>query len=115
MFDPAVGKAADLWSVGGWIWYDFTDKFGVALRAEHLEDKDGGGLKGISLPGRPGSGILSPDVDGSVQSVALTLNWKPVSMIKIQPEIRYDHTTYSGGFDTRKDRVFFGAGASYMF
>lgn len=115
VFDPAAGTTADLWSVGGWLWYDFTEKFGIALRAEHLEDKDGGGLKGIGLPGRPLSAILSPDPDGSIQSLALTFNWKPTPMIKVQPEIRYDHTSYSGGFDTAKGRVIFGAGVSYLF
>lgn len=114
-FDPTSGSSADLWSAGAWLWYDFTEKFGVALRVEHLEDKDGGGLKGIGLPGRGSSAILSPDLDGSIQSAALTFNWKPAPMIKVQPEIRYDHTSYSGGFDGGKDRVVFGAGISYMF
>jgi Putative beta-barrel porin-2, OmpL-like. bbp2 len=116
-FDPAVGTSADLWSVGGWAWYDFTPKIGLALRAEYLDDKDGGGIKGVSFPGatRVGSAITSPDPDGEIQSVALTLNWRPVPQIKIQPEIRYDHTSYTGGFDGKKDRVVFGAGATYLF
>jgi hypothetical protein len=114
-FDPAVGKTADLWSVGGWAWYDFTSQVGLALRAEYLDDQDGGGIKGIAFPGRPNSAILSPDPDGQIESVALTLNWRPVPQIKIQPEVRYDHTSYSGGFDGKKDRVVFGAGASYLY
>jgi hypothetical protein len=114
-FDPSVGKTADLLSVGGWAWYDFTPQIGVALRAEYLDDKDGGGIKGIAFPGRPASAILSPDPDGQVESVALTLNWRPVPSIKIQPEIRYDHTSYHGGFDGKRDRVVVGSGASYLF
>lgn len=114
-FDSAAGSSDDLWSVGGWVWYDFTPTVGLALRGEFLDDKDGGGIKGINFPGRPGSAITSPDPNGEVASVALTFNWKPVPRIKIQPEIRYDHTSYTGGFDGKKDRVTVGAGVSYLF
>jgi hypothetical protein len=114
-FDYPGAPTADLWSIGGWIWYDFTPKFGVALRAEYLDDPDGGGLKGINLPGRDNSAILSPDLDGDLASVTLTLNITPVPNIRIQPEIRYDHTSYSGGLDGEKDRFIVGAGVSYLF
>ncbi len=107
----------ELWSIGTWITYDFTSKFGVALRAEYLDDKDGGGIKGVGLPGaiRGSSAILSPDIDGDLSSLTLTFNYKPAPNIKIQPEIRYDRTSYAGGFDGTKDRFTFGAGVSYLF
>jgi hypothetical protein len=108
-------SSAKLWSVGGWAWYDFTPQVGLALRAEYLDDEDGFGLKGVNFPGRPGSAITSPDPNGNVESVALTFNWRPVPRIKIQPEVRYDHTSYTGGFDGQKNRVVFGAGATYLF
>ena len=114
-FDKSGGGSADLWSVGGWFGYDFTAKVGLALRAEYLNDVDGFGLKGVGFPGRAGSAITSPDADGDVASVALTLNWKPVPNIKVQPEVRYDHTSYQGGFDGKRDRVTVGAGVSYLF
>lgn len=114
-FDFTGGGSADLWSVGGWFGYDFSPKVGMALRAEYLDDGDGGGLKGITLPGRPGSAITSTDAAGNISSVALTLNLKPVPSIKIQPEIRYDRTTYKGGFDGEDDRFMVGAGVSYLF
>ncbi|MCF7764588.1 MAG: outer membrane beta-barrel protein [Verrucomicrobia bacterium] len=114
-FDFTGGGSADLWSVGGWFGYDFSPKVGMALRAEYLDDGDGGGLKGITLPGRPGSAITSTDAAGNISSVALTLNLKPVPSIKIQPEIRYDRTTYKGGFDGEDDRFLVGAGVSYLF
>jgi hypothetical protein len=98
-----------------WLGYDFTPKVGVALRAEYLNDVDGFGIKNVGFPGRPGSAITSTDPDGTVESVALTLNWKPVPNIKIQPEVRYDHTSYKGGFDGKRDRVIVGAGVSYLF
>jgi len=131
-FEPFSGGDADLWSVGVWLGYDFTPKVGLALRAEYLDDDDGFGIKGVGFPGRPGSAIgvldpgdptamppvpatLSPESSGEVSSVALTLNWKPVPNIKIQPEVRYDHTSYTDGFDGKKDRITVGAGVSYLF
>ncbi len=114
-FDFTGGGSADLWSVGGWFGYDFSPKVGLALRGEYLDDGDGGGLKGITLPGRAGSAITSTDAAGSISSVAFTLNLKPVPSIKIQPEIRYDRTSYKGGFDGEDDRFLVGAGVSYLF
>lgn len=115
IFDRGAAGDADLWSIGTWLTYDFTAAVGLGLRAEYLDDVDGFGIKGVSFPGRPGSAITSPDADGSVASVALTLNWKPVSNIKIQPEVRYDHTSYKDGFDGKQNRLMIGAGVSYLF
>ena len=114
-FAPKVGSSADLYSLGGWVWYDFTPKVSLAFRGEFLNDPDGGGLKGINLPGRAGSAINSLDASGNLSSFTLTMSWKPTPSIKVQPEIRYDHTDYKGGFDGHKDRVTFGAGVSYLF
>ena len=83
--------------------------------AEYLDDPDGGGLKGISLRGDPSTRIMSPDANGSIASVAFTLNFKPVPSVKIQPEIRFDTTSYKGGFDGKDNRVVVGIGASYLF
>lgn len=105
----------DLWSVGGWVWYDFTSTVGLALRAEYLDDSDGVGLLGIGLPNRPGSALTSTDADGSIGSLTLTLNWKPAPNVKVQPEIRYDYSTYDGAYDGEDDRITFGAGISYLF
>ena len=44
-FNPSVGGKADLWSVGTWLTYDFSPKVGLALRAEYLDDSDGGGIR----------------------------------------------------------------------
>ena len=114
-FDRRGTSSAKLWAVGGWAWYDFTPKTGLAVRAEYLDDEDGFGIKGVAFPGRPNSAITSPEGNGRVESVALTFNWRPVPRIKIQPEVRYDHTSYTGGFDGKRDRVVFGAGATYLF
>jgi hypothetical protein len=109
------GDHSDLWSAGLWLTYDVTEKVGLALRAEYLDDTDGFGMNGLALAGRAGSAIASPDADGEVASVAFTVNWKPVPNIKIQPEIRYDHTSYKDGYDGVEDRLTIGAGISYLF
>ena len=115
-FNPSAGQTADLWSVGLWTSYDFTSKFGVALRAEYLNDKDNGfGIPGLALGGRAGSAITTPDSTGDIASLALTFNIKPVPNVKIQPEIRFDHTSYKDGFDGVENRVIVGAGISYLF
>jgi hypothetical protein len=114
-FDPNGMAEADLWSVGTWITYDITSKVGLALRAEYLDDSDGFGIKGLGVGGRAGSAILSPDADGDLASITLTLNYKPLPNVKIQPEIRYDRTSYAGGFDGEDDRFMVGAGISYLF
>jgi hypothetical protein len=106
---------ADLWSVGTFVNYDITDKLGVGARAEYLDDKDGGGLKGIGPRAGAAFAAGSPDADGYLASATLTLNYKPVPNIKIQPEVRYDMTDYTGGFDGEKSRWTVGAGVTYLF
>lgn len=100
-----------VWSVGGWVTYDFTKQIGLALRGEYLDDKDGVDASGGAL------GFQNPAGTGQkLTSVALTLNWKPLPTIKVQPEIRYDHTSYSEGFVRgRENRFIYGAGISYLF
>ncbi len=109
-FDNGAAKT-DLWSIGGWVWYDFTSKVGVALRADYIDSPDAP----IGPAPRAGAGFVSPDTDGHLGSLTLTLNYKPTPNIKIQPEIRYDYTSFKGGLDGKKDRIIVGAGVSYLF
>jgi hypothetical protein len=113
-FDTPTSDA-DLWSIGGWFGYDFTPKVGVAIRGEYLSDPDGGGLLGIPFRGDSNTKLVSTDSDGDIASVAFTLNLKPVPNIKIQPEVRFDTTSYKGAFDGKENRVVVGIGASYLF
>lgn len=115
VFDPDGPAKADLWSIGGWFTYDFTPKFGVALRADYLDDRDGFGIPGLAIGGRPGSSILSPDTKGDLGSLTLTFNWKPAPWVKVQPEVRYDYTGYKDGFDGEETRFIAGAGVSFLF
>jgi hypothetical protein len=114
-FDPSGQDTDTVWSIGNWIWYDFTEKFGVALRSEYLNDGTGYafGNFGLNMPAQSPNG---PDDGGAIYGFTLTLNIKPVENVKIQPEVRYDATTVKGGFNGDKScRVIVGAGISYLF
>lgn len=119
-FEPDGAPQGDLWSLGGWIWYDFTSKVGVAFRAEYLDDANGMGIKGVGLPfSYPAAdtaiGFGSPQPNGDLESFTATLNLKPAPNLKIQPEIRYNHTSYTGGFNGMNHQFIIGCGASYLF
>ena len=110
-FDLDIGSEAYQWySAGGWLWADFTPKVGVAFRGEWIGDPDGVGTGG--LLGFPAFALG----DGQdLYSATFTLNLRPAPGIKIQPEIRYDHTSRNGAFDGDESRVMVGAGVSYAF
>jgi hypothetical protein len=109
----APGNSTDLWSVGGWAWYNFTSKVGVAFRADYVSQDSG--VLGPAV--RPGAGLetaFAPD-GGSLGSLTTTLNLTPLPYIKIQPEIRYDYTSYSGGLNGKAYQLIVGCGVSYLF
>ena len=115
-FGPPSGSTgtADLWSVGGWAWYNFTSKVGVAFRADFVSQDHG--VLGPDV--RPGAGLTptgSTLDGGNMGSLTATLNLTPVANIKIQPEIRYDYTSYGSGLNGDSSRLIIGCGASYMF
>lgn len=115
-----------LWSVGTFLNFATTDTTSIALRAEYLNDSDGGGLiasrGSFAGPLRGGGSAFGSAVppgaheaDGDLASLTLTFNWKPKPNVRIQPEIRYDRTSYDAGLDGRDDRFIIGAGVSYLF
>jgi hypothetical protein len=115
-FAPDSGATGDTWSIGGWLWYDFTPKVGLAFRGEFLDDVNGMGLNtALGAPAPFGAGIFSPDVNGNLASFTITLNLKPTPNIKIQPEFRYDTTSYTGGLNGSHNQFIVGCGASYLF
>jgi hypothetical protein len=117
-FDRHAAGHSDLYSIGGWFSYDFNPKFGVAVRAEYLRDPDAFGIPGVpggGFRGNPNTVIASTDPDGDLTSIALTLNIKPVPNVKIQPEIRFDNTSYKNGFDGQTSRFLVGMGISYLY
>lgn len=104
-----------VWSAGLWAAYDFTPQVGLALRGDFLSDKHGVDATKFG-DGAPLGFLNAPGTGQDLASLTLTLNWKPLPNIKIQPEIRLDHTSWAGGFVSGKQyRVIIGAGASYLF
>jgi hypothetical protein len=126
---PGGANSGDFWSIAGWAGVDITSQLRIALRAEYLGDPTGFGTYYNSpapLSDNNFSPIYGPGGGQDLESVALTLNYKPVPMIKFQPEIRWNHSNASGGFggftssgsgpfDPRKNQVIVGMGVSYMF
>jgi hypothetical protein len=107
----APTASTDLWSLGGWAWYNFTDKVGVAFRADYVSQDNG--LLGPAV--RPGAALTSINNGGDLGSLTATLNLTPVPNIKIQPEIRYDYTSYYKGLNGDVARFIIGCGATYNF
>jgi hypothetical protein len=106
----APGVNSDLWSVGGWLWYDFTDKVDLAFRADYVS-----GDRPLGPAVRPGDGLEMETGSGDLGSLTMTLNLKPTPNVKVQPEIRYDYTSYDQGYNGNSTRFIIGCGISYLF
>jgi hypothetical protein len=109
----APGNSTDLWSIGGWAWYNFTSKVGVAFRADFISQDSG--VIGPAVRGSANSGLVSTQDGGNLSSLTATLNLTPVPYIKIQPEVRYDYTSYHDGMNGKSYQFIIGCGATYMF
>jgi len=104
---PGADDTTDWWSAGVWVWGDITPTLGAAFRADYLGDNDGSGTSGLlDFPVNPGQDIFS---------LTFTLNIRPAPNVKIQPELRFEHTSLDGSFDGEETRVIAGAGISYLF
>jgi hypothetical protein len=125
--DGVPGGGADhgeFWSVGAWLTADLCPKVSVALRGEFLCDRTGFGTfwnspspSSVEFPGAAGfpSALYTSGAGQDLSSVTLTLDYKPVASLKIQPEIRWNHSTFNGAFAGKSDQVIVGMGASYLF
>ncbi|MGO8697330.1 MAG: outer membrane beta-barrel protein [Limisphaerales bacterium] len=111
--------SGDFWSVGAWLGADITEKLRIALRGEYLADPTGFGTFYNSpaplADSSFSSGMYTTGAGQDLESLTLTLNYKPVTLFKIQPEIRWNHSNYTTGFGLKKDQVIVGMGASYLF
>jgi len=118
--------SSPVWSMGLWTAYDFTKKFNIALRAEFLSDKDGVDMTsgGVGAPPQFSAFANPPGFGQDLYSLALDFNYRPTPSFKIQPELRYDHTssdtpgatgTSFSPVGNKKDRVIAGMGVSYLF
>ena len=122
---PSGEPHGDFWSVGGWLAADLAPTWRLALRAELIDDPSGFGtvwnspnppsVEGYAgAPGFPAS-IYYTSEGQELTEVTLTLNYKPTPNIKIQPEIRWNHSTVSAALNGKSDQVIVGMGVSYLF
>jgi hypothetical protein len=122
-FASGPGKG-DWWSAGGWLSADLVPKLGVTLRGDFIDDPTGFGTIYNSPP--PGHGTASADTafpagiytTGAGQqlfSATFTLDYQVTAALKLQPEIRWNHSSYAGALNGKRDQVIVGMGASYMF
>jgi len=101
------GDDAEAWSAGIWLWADFTEKWGLAGRADFVSDVDGAFTSGLlGFPTHGGQDLAS---------LTLTLNLRPTPNTVVKPEVRYDRTSLTSGFDGADNRVSVGAGVGYLF
>jgi hypothetical protein len=128
-FDPqdagfATGAPhGDFWSVGGWLTADLDPKWRLALRGELVDDPRGfGTIYNSPNPaaveygalGFPSS-IYTSGEGQELTEITLTLDYKATPNVKIQPEIRWNHSTVSAAFNGKSDQVIMGMGVSYIF
>lgn len=106
-FDTPGNGGSPLYSAGLWASYSFTEKVALAVRGEFISDRDGAGTS--ALLG------FAANTGQDISSVAVTLNYKPAPNVKIQPEVRFDHSNLGNAFGTTSDRFLVGAGVSYLF
>ncbi len=105
----APGDNAKWWGVGLWGTYDLNPSFGLALRGDYIDDRDGARTSGVL--GFP------PSTRHRFGSATATLNIKAFPSALIRPEIRYDRSNLPVYDDTdpSQNQVSFGLGASYIF
>ena len=118
-FLGAPEKDSDFYSVGGWLTGDLAPKTTWALRADFIYDPTGFATfyqspdPNGSAPANWFNGVGQRPQD--LSSVTLTLNWKPTGNMKIQPELRWNHSTIDTALNGKSDQFIVGMGASYMF
>jgi hypothetical protein len=116
--NPGGAGAADAgswWSGGVWLGADLTDKLRIALRGEYLGDSTGFGTGFVGFPSGFPAGLYAYGQGQDLEEVTLTLDYKPVATIKIQPEIRWNHSNNELTFGLKRDQIIAGMGVSYLF
>jgi hypothetical protein len=110
-----AANSGSWWSGGVWLGADLTEKLRIALRGEYLGDATGFGTGFVGFPsGFPG-GLYAYGQGQDLEEVTLTLDYKPVPTIKIQPEIRWNHSNNELTFGLKRDQIIAGMGVSYLF
>jgi hypothetical protein len=90
--------------------YDFSEKVGLALRGDYLDDKDG-----ARTSGGPVTAPFPVNTGNQVSTGTATLNVRAWEGMLLRPEIRYDHSTVADAFGEKSDQVTFGLSAAYIF
>jgi hypothetical protein len=85
------------------------------LRAEYLGDATGFGTGFVGFPSGFPAGLYAYGQGQDLEEVTLTLDYKPVPTIKIQPEIRWNHSNNELTFGLKRDQIIAGMGVSYLF
>jgi len=113
--EEIAGTDVDWWAGGLWLSYDLTDKIGIAVRGDVLDDHDGARTSGspftAPFPGNSGQ---------TLTSLTATLNIKPYANLQIRPELRWDYSSEDlfghRGSDTGRANQFTAAvGVAYLF
>lgn len=95
----AIGENGKWWGFAGIINQDITDSFGLALRGEFFDDRDGARLWVDRL---------------DIWEFTLTANIKIRENLLVRPEIRYDEASQDV-FNGRDNQLTTAIGVAYMF
>ncbi|MCR4321877.1 MAG: porin [Candidatus Brocadiaceae bacterium] len=98
-FASPTGRNGKWWGISGIINQDITDSFGLALRAEYFDDRDGARL-----------GVDKLDI----WEITLTANIKIRENLLVRPEIRYDEASEEV-FAGSDGQLTTAIGVAYMF
>jgi hypothetical protein len=102
------GSTASWYAVGGWLEWDFTERWGLGLRGDWVKGTQG-------LPGTGFSDGIS-ESDLTLISGTATLRFRPpVEGLETRLEVRYDNTNDEAFFGGVNDRVILAIAAMYSF
>jgi hypothetical protein len=89
----SAGEGGKWWGFSGIVTQDITDAFGLALRGEYFDDKDGAMTevaRGADIEDAEGFVVGAYEKGLRVWGVTLTANIKIRENLLVRPEIRYD-------------------------
>jgi hypothetical protein len=103
---PVPTRDAQWWAVGGWVTYDASASFGLALRGDYVDDRDGARTSGVfGFPANTGQ---------KFGSGTATLNIRTWPNAVVRPELRYDRSTLAA-FDGKKNQVTLALAVAYLY
>ncbi len=106
---PDPTQDATWWALGGWVTYDLSSSFGLALRGDYINDENGARTNGAF--GYPAAPVNLGQKFGSATA---TLNIKAWPSAVLRPELRYDRSTLAA-FDGKKDQFTVALALAYLY